>query len=88
MSFGRKANYSSDFFPVRKKIASDRRFGLSGGHSLYSSTAMLYKMTNCQFKIKVITKDYLQMYKTLQLNHALIQTTLQPSKVIKKRQAH
>jgi hypothetical protein len=55
------------FFPVRKKIASDRRFGLSGGHSLYSSTAMLYKKTNCQFQIKFTAKDYLQMYKTLQL---------------------
>jgi len=40
--------------------------------------------TTCQFQTKFTTADYLQMYKTLRLNYALIQTNLQASKLIKK----
>jgi hypothetical protein len=35
--------------------------------AIISKVVKMYGKTTCQFQIKFITEDYLQMYKTLQL---------------------
>jgi hypothetical protein len=35
--------------------------------AIICKVAKMYEKTTCQFQIKFITEDYLQMYKTLQL---------------------
>jgi hypothetical protein len=82
--------------------------GMSGALAPFSYLVLLcclnitsplcsYKKTTCQFEIKLITKDYLQMYQTSQLftntftnlhSSKQLKIHMCRQKVIKKCQAH